>query len=628
MRSLWFTITLAIVTVIACATAGWNLMKGNLDVLFGAPPTERGQHLYSGFTRNDVKRIMLTGNGVNAQFVREGNIWTGVQPWKDRMDPRAAESIIAFTLGTTAEDAIPKEKLESHQLNLKDSSVNIRLEGDDGRPLAKYWLGGRTAWFGTDAQGEAVPTVFMRPRDKSRKQYIYAATGDIHPLFKDGFRRLRDHHPFLFNPLVTERIRIRGAEGELTLGRSAPNNPWRIVKPLDLPTEPEAVKKLLEGLFELRAYKVHDRDSVTLPSNGTSADSQQIAIKLFGQDQETVLEIYPPRADAGDRSFAVVSDRPQTVFELASKAETELVSLAQLPLSVNELRSATLARLNIAAIQGIVIESANGIPVTLTHAPKQAWLADIEGKTRPANERRLFDLLKAITESKVSAFVTDAATDFSPWGLDRPFLSVRFLARDSTAIEILFGRDKNGIAYATRAGSSSVAKIDEEIISRIAAQPYQWRDAKLWSLSGVNISGIDRTIAGKPTISLGYDFFNQAWTAKVNGADRTNDLDPNRANYLLKALEELEVNRWLPKGDAVAAGVLAHPQLTLSVLCRQKDDEGNFTGNTVQRLYIAPASNSTANQFYYGRLDSDTHPFIIDREALMKLVVDLFGDGS
>ncbi len=60
--------------------------------------------------------------------------------------------------------------------------------------------------------------------------------------------------PSTFNPLSLEKIRLRTDQGELTLARATPNSPWRIVKPLDLTTDPAAVKSLLEGLVTLGSH--------------------------------------------------------------------------------------------------------------------------------------------------------------------------------------------------------------------------------------------------------------------------------------------------------------------------------------------------------------------------------------
>jgi len=626
MRSPAFTFLLFILAFVLCGLVGWRLTQGSLDVVFGAPPTVEGELLYPGFKAAEVQRISLSANGVRAVFAcDERGLWQAEYPWKDRMDPRFAESIIGFTLGTRVAEVIPKDKIDSKQANFRDGQVGVLFESKDNRTLCKYVLGRKTAWKSTDpTTGEEVDTVFIRPLDKSRKNYIYACNGDIHPLFKDGFKYLRDHQPFLFRPDLLQRIRIRNAGGELTLGREAPGRPWRIIKPLDLPTDVTAMKRLLEGLLSLRAVKVSDRADVTLPASGPANGSDQIAIQLFGAATETILDILPPQSADAPTRLATVDDRPNAIFELPSKANADLVSLSALPLAVNDLRDSTLTNLNIASLKGILIEPAGRTPLLISKLPGKWVLGD--GENPPlANERRLFDLLKAVTETEVKAFVTDAATDFTPWGLDKPFLSLRFLAIDNQSLELSFGSDKQGVVYVTRRGTTSVMKVDDEVITRIATQPYQWRDSRLWALNSTDLKSLEIRRDTRPLVTLDYDFLDESWKAQRDGHDATSELDPSRANYLLGLLSNLSVNRWLPADYAAADKALLAPILSFTVKSQLTDAGGNDAGLGTKELVIAPAAEGENNRFYYGRITSDENPFVLDQETFDKLKVELFG---
>ncbi|NQX02151.1 DUF4340 domain-containing protein, partial [bacterium] len=494
MRSIGFTLILALFALLACGLAGWQWVEGNFNSVLGAPPVAIGQTVYSGFAPAEVKHIEVFRNGVTARFDLGKNGWQASQPWEDRMDPRAAVSIVNFTLGMRVEDFAARDDIDAQKAGLSTSGVDIRLEGDGHRPLARYKLGRQTPWQATVKDIEKpVPTVFVHPRDEDRKRFIYAATGDISPLFKDGFKFLRDHRPFYFNPVALQKIRIRAEQGELTLGRETPKSPWRLVKPLDLATDPKAMKALLEGLYELQALKITDRAAVTLPAIGSLTKSGQIALSSFGSEVETVLEIQPPESADAREVRATVSDRPDTIFSLPLKPEPNLVSLADLPLAVNDLRDPTLTNLNIQSLRGILIQPATGTEILISRTPPRPWMTTIAGQSDEANEERLFTLLKAVTEGRAIAFETDAATDFTPWGLQRPFLKLRFMGQDNQGIELAFGIDGKGGYFVNRLGSPSVMRIDPSLVAAIAIRPYEWKPARLWSLDRVNLMQIDRT---------------------------------------------------------------------------------------------------------------------------------------
>ena len=625
MRSIRSTLALAFAAALVCTVASWQWRLGNFDSVFGAPPTPVGQRLYDSFTPSQVKYLQVSGNGSTASFSLLANGWQASAPWTDRMDPRAAVAIINFTLGMRVEDFAREEKIEPPKAGLDDSAIQIRLEGADHQSLAKYQLGRVTPWK-AEVEGieQAVATVFVQPLDRKHRRHVYACTGDITALFKDGLKFLRDYRPFYFNPVTLRKIRIRAQQGDLTLGRETPTSPWRIVKPLDLPTDPAAIKSLLEGIFELQAVKVSDRATVTLPATDSAVKTSQIALESFSSETATVLEFFPPETADARQVKATVSDRPNTVFDLPLKPEPGAISLADLPLSVNDLRDPTLTHLNIQSLRGIAIQPATSPEIVISRDPPKPWQVASEGISGEANEENLYALLKAITTSRAIGFASDAATDFTPWGLDRPFLTLRLLGLDNHGLELHFGMDHQGRYFVNRLGTPTVMRIDPALVAAIAVRPYEWRHARLWSVDRVNLIAIERKSATAAPLVLKYKFIDESWQAEVNGQDRSATLDPARANFMLSVLEGLKVSRWLSPTDDAAATALASPSLTLTVIEKTVNEDGDFTGLANRQLTFAPAAAGPNPPFYYGRLNTDSHPFLLNLATYQKLADDLF----
>lgn len=628
MRSIPFTVALLLVALTVCGLAAWRIMEGSLDALFGAPPVPVGERLYDSFAPSEVARIRISANGLEADFEKSGNTWQALQPWADRMDPRYALGIIGFTLGLRVEDAAPAKEVELTETGLLESPLQIHLEDAKGATLARYRIGRRTPWKGESAEtGETIATVFIHPRERHLRSHVYIGTGDIIDLFKENGRFLRDHRPFHFNPAALERIRIRGTEGELTLGREDPQAPWRIIKPLELRTDSAAVTSLLEGLYELQAVGIAERPTVTLPTGSGTTPRRQIALMNFGSDEETVLEIHPPASPEAREALATVSDRPGTVFEIPIKPEPGLVSLADVPLTVNDLRDATLTRLNVAALREIIIHSATGSHIRLVRQPPQPWLIAIDGRVHEANEQRLYELLRGITSSRATGFETDAAsTDLSAWGLDRPILHLAFRGDSDQSIELNFGIDLRGNVFVHRPGTTSVMRVDPDLLSHITIQQHEWRHARVWNVNRVDLLEIERQIGSEEPLRLSYDDFFQTWQAEQAGENQTAVIDPNRANYLLAGLEELHASRWLPVGDADAAIALAKPVMMIAVTERQIDAEGQMAGIQRRDLRIAPVAGSSPPVAFHGQLSGELQTFLLDRETVEKLAVSLTGD--
>ena len=646
MRSIVFSFLLLLVTAGVAVVSVMSLRQGSLDEIFGSRFAEVGENLFKIEPEdvNRIRRIQVAGNGVQADCVFEKGIWRTTRPWQDRMDPRAAQDILQFTLGTRVVDIIPEGKLDTTKILLKEGTIGINIEDQDGKTLAKYLLGRKTEWTDRNPETkEENDTVFIQPGENNSGNYTYAATGDIHPIFKDGLRHLRDHHPFLLNPFALSAVRIQGSEGELLLSRADAASPWRITKPLELRTNPEAVRKLIEDLSKLRAFRVANRSEVTLPADGANG-RRRIAIKHFGQKEEVVLEIYPPKIPEADTLFAyaTVSDRPGAVFELplkplpgltdpvpeeAAAPAAALVSLAGLPDTVNERRNPMLTNIDPESIQGILITPSTGKETFLMREKGTSWSYRNEaGRMAPANEITLYRLLKAVTGTKVLGFVTDAAMDLTPYGLDRPSLSIRFTSFGGEGFELVFGRSLDGIWYAMRTGVPTVMKLDDQFIREISTHLYEWRQPQVWSIPQVDIKGIERIMEGRPPLFLEYDFYQQGWKAKVNGIDRSAELVTERANQLLKLLVGLQSQGWLAPDDEAANRALATPAMKFALAVATVDAQGERSGVAPRQLLIAPASDSPENRIFYCRVDADPYPFLLGVETVRRLAVDLFGD--
>ena len=626
MRSILLTLLLCLAAAAAVGLASWRWAGNDFESILGVPATLPGQLLYSSFKAEQVKFIEVSQNGVKAKFSLGPHGWQADSPWADRMDPRAAGAIISFTLGMKVEDFANTGEIDLQKAGLADNGTNIRLFDSQRARLAKYRLGRRTPWLAPaeTEDGLPVPTVFILVREGKRENQVYSCTGDITPLFKDGLKFLRDHRPFYFNPVALQKIRIRSAEGEFTLGRESPKMPWRLVKPLDLATDVEAVKSLISGIFELQALKLTDRAALTVANKGITTNSIEIAISSFGSEIETRLEIAPPEKPESGTAMATVSDRPETIFELPLKPGQEMVSLANLSLSLNELRDSTLTNLNIQSLRAIAILPATGSEILISRTPPQPWMATFGGVAQVANEERLFTLLKAVTEARASGFETDAATDFTPWGLDRPFLKLRFLGLDDQVLELAFGIDSRGDYFVNRSGTPSVMRVDPALISSIAVRPYEWRSSRLWSVDRNQLFALTLSKNAQEPLVLKYNFFDDTWAATQAGKDLSSELDPSRAGYLLGILEGLKISRWLAPGDDAAINALAAPVLSFTLVEKASDDFGDATGELITRtVHLAPNVQAGTPGFYYGRMDSDENPFLLDLETFNKLSIDL-----
>ena len=641
MRSPLITLSLALATAFMCGLAAWSIQRGNLDEIFGAPRATPGDLLYPEFQPESVTRIQISSGGINATIVRNDGGWKIQQPWDDRADSRAVASILQFAQALRVEDAGDVAETDRSATGIQPGGVRIRLLDDDDQRLADFSVGARAPWMASvvadsdTGETELVPTTFVETRDRGRRSHVYICAGDISPLFRDGLRFLRDHRPFFFNPANIEKIRLDAPEGELSLARQSPTHPWRITKPLELSTDVRAMRGLLQGLVDLQAVRVGD--SATTPDTEPAAGPRtRIGLARFTPEgtpsEEIVLSIRLPEDPEERTANATVSDRPGAVFRIPVKPEPDLVSLADLPLSVNSLRDPTLTNLNFASLATIAIRPITGTEIHISREANQPsnWTTSILDQDQnpiesfPANEQRLLELLNAVTTSRAISFETDAAVDLSPWGLDRPVLTLAFLSYDHQLLELKFGIDDRGGLFVNRQGSSTVSRLDLAFLDAVPLRTFEWRQARVWSISKVDLTRLVRIRSGMPPELLEYDWLDESWTAQRGGEDATPELVQSRANFLLDRLEGLENDRWLAADNVAALTALADPLLRISVFENEIDDLGDVIGETRRDIGFALAPDHPG--FFYGIRLGDPHPFLIAHDVVSSLAISVFDD--
>ncbi|MEN9991928.1 MAG: hypothetical protein RLZZ224_1630 [Verrucomicrobiota bacterium] len=622
------------------ALTGIYLIRGNLDQIFGVPPTPIGERLYSDFTPQEITQIDLSSNDARASFTRVNGVWMMTSPVKDRMDPRWAKTLIDFTLSTRAADVIPNEKIDNTQAGLTDGMISVRLGDAQGKARARFIVGRRTGWrhFDADTQ-ETVPTIFLQPRDRSRKSHIYACTGDIRAIFKESFRFFRDHQPFLFAPSQLEKIHVKSAASEFVLEGHGARVPWRITKPQKLATEAQEMKKLIEsGLFSLRAIRLIDRAKINLPTNQDAVDLS-ITLHCHGHEQPVTLLVYPPADDKATTVFATVSDRPGTVFELPLRPYPDLVSLSELPLrNYNELRSQKLIDLDQKNLKAIDILPRQQEEIHLQRPPRGIWqLHPIDAPPMDLNEAALYQFLKIIKEAKVAGFITDSAfltedaQELVTYGLHEPQLTLRFVSQRDEVTQLRFGITKEGSLCAhcdTPDTKNTIVKMPDDFLSRLPLRTRQWKDTRLLAIAPMDFVNLERTLPNQAPLQLSYRDRDETWEATQNGENISGKINPSRAAKLLEVLGDLRVNRWISATDSDALQALEKPAMTMKLICRQLNAFGESTGLSNKTLEITPVSQQGTSQFFYGRFSDTSELFVIDRRTALLLALDLFAESD
>ncbi|MCP5536438.1 MAG: DUF4340 domain-containing protein [Akkermansiaceae bacterium] len=636
-----FTIFLAALALILSGLSMVFMGSEYRNAIFGIPPLAPGEKLFQVEELDKATQITLTNSdGDESTFKVDGHYWKAVRPWEDRADPIFIKFLIQFTARLEVKEVIPREDLELKDFGLRDGHVRVTMRDNKGKVICDYLIGRPTAWSIPSEDGKtSQPTLFIRLADKKRNDNIYVCGEDsansVHTLFLNKFARFRDHHPFHFSPKYLDKIRVQNDDGEVVVSRKDLASAWKITKPLELRIDPTALTTLFKDLAKLTALKVEDRASVTLPTGeNNTTQAREIAIHFAGEQDETVLRIYPPAKEGDTYALATVSDRPDAVFQLPLTAATVIpgaTSLSQLQTGVNDLRSKTMTHLNGPQLKTIILRPGGRMPIMLQRTKQTTWRVLRMKGWEEANQDAVIDLMTAVTRDKVQKFVTDAATDLKPYGLDTPFLQIGFTSFNNARMFISFGRDKaTDNIYAHIIGRPNIWQISNETLMKIALNSWQWRTAHVWHVPRMDVEKISIRRKGAPVVELGYDHFAAKWTALRDQVESTAELNPNRANKLLGHLGSIKTKKWIGPMHPQAMKALEQPDTIISVTIRRVNDQGQDLLPIIKTLRI---THTPGGLIHFAKIDTlpsgadnddDTSYFLLDPQTVKNLQVDLF----
>ncbi|MCB1093688.1 MAG: DUF4340 domain-containing protein, partial [Verrucomicrobiae bacterium] len=250
--------------------------------------------------------------------------------------------------------------------------------------------------------------------------------------FEDPVTALRDRHLFLAPADQVVQITVRTPKGEIEMKRKIvpPVADWTLTKPLQTLADRKGIEALLAGLAAIRVESVLASGDLPGPAPRPVPDgSVVLELWRYGVDTPLTLFLSPPKTPSTETDpeskeppliEARVSDRP-AVFLVRSRL------LETLPATPNGFRDPHLARIPPQVVFGIAIESRGNPPVVLKTArtPEGVrWFSQRNGTEEAANEVQIFELIKAINEEEVIAFVSDTADRLAEFNLDPPALQI------------------------------------------------------------------------------------------------------------------------------------------------------------------------------------------------------------
>ncbi len=426
------TVILALIAALMITASVFLTIDGNLAKLTGWYRVTPGMPLFTQEHSSQLPQVTwmrISDLHDVVECAKDNNgTWWITKPFRDKLNPTAAEYILSFTANAHIVDTLPIN--ENTRKSMRDFGVEsdpctitlkVPVSERDMTTVARFTLGKKAPWLADKGDGKTVgQTTYLRTDFYGDDDRVHVVTGNITSLFASGLKQLRDPMPLRFDPNKLCRIHIKG-EGShpLTLHREDEKSQW-ILNTVNNSTvaEQENAAKLMLMLCQLSAIRVQNASEVKLPDK----PQYTIELQLKGEKSPRILKLYAPfppeNAVTTSRThcYATVNDR-NVVFTLQAEPKIRRkggfaaivngvyslpvlpadqmaecrglndIYTADMPLKLEDLRSRKLATFDERDVESVLIRSRHSqYPVRLCLIPgvresnvQDAWTVEAQG---------------------------------------------------------------------------------------------------------------------------------------------------------------------------------------------------------------------------------------------------------
>ena len=557
----------------------------------------------------EVKIASASGIIILKRDLKDKDNWNMTAPVNDRADAKQVEELLTTLINLKKQQDIKGENAPSLEtMGLNEPGLELTLTATDGKKLG-------VLKFGNDAG--FVDSIYAQ----WEKETPFACWSDARVLAEVAHDALRDIRLLAIPVENMWRIKVQqGTEAALVVEGKPEASPWIITKPLRTGANPDAVSERRSLIANLSASGFIDTpDSEVTAAFATGSKT----VSVWRRAITGAVRLQLAKSPDGKTGYAKVSDRTP-VFRIDPKL------IDDIGINPNDLRDKRLMPFNPKSVLAIEINAKPDHKVSLMQ-DNNGWQVIESGKKTQANRQRVYRMLKALSVEQVRDFMADAAIELSPYGLDKPTLSLTITTiqqdpenptKDDGSPNLISAAKtllvKGQIAknqdiieyYATVKGSGTVVRLSPAFPPIIPIRPLDFKTLYLWpSFNLANLRSIKTSKPPQPELNLEYFHETNEWTGKLAGEDISARIDTGQALKLAQQLSlPIRATRWLSKNPGDGEIALLNPIRRIEfVLADAKGEQYPY------KIDIAPINPDGANTLFYARVNNNPEMCVIDR---------------
>jgi hypothetical protein len=525
------------------------------------------------FDRDKISKISIRTNDTKIDLEKRGGVWFMEKPVQDRADSMAVAQLFTTAESLKSEEAIPTEKKSGE----KD-------------PLREFGLGGpETRLIFT---GDKKPVEILFGKDTAVEGKLYVRLDDsktAHVIGNDLKNQIskkpdefRDHKLTSVLSTQVHKVVIKTKAGEIAVEKKDAH--WSLTKPFKARGNDQKIGDLIAQAANARVDSFV-ADSANLGSLGLQEPRGSVALSIEGGKEHVVLQIGAPLEKENEKTYVKLSTR-SSVLVVPSSLDSLLDT------KPNDVRDRNLLRVESDIVDRITIEGSGREKIVLARK-EESWVRKVDGKDQAINVAAARKLLGELQNAQVADFVADVATELPKYGLDQPAVKVTLssYASENTAdtnagekpiVAVLFGKTEGEAVYAKLDEEPFVVSVPKGLLDFVMADALQWQDLAIYKHKAEDLTGLEITREGQPTITLERDKDKNWALAKGDGK-----VNQTNAQSLANTLASLRAVRWA--GAPTPEQGLAQPKITVSFKTAGGGGKLLIGAETPERLSFATA---------------------------------------
>lgn len=431
---------------------------------------------------------------------RTNNAWILTKPFSYPALPAAIEALLDALQNLPGQSYISAEDLKNRPGSDKEfgfDSPQVSVIFQQGGYRGQLLIGKRTA-LGDEVFLQVVGTEGLFVVDAALLNYFPRTANDWrNPVF------------VALQNISFDRISVTNAGKVFELQCDSANKHWRMSQPIKARADNTRIEDVLRRLNNARVEQfVSDNARTDMESLGLQPPELALG---FAQGTNELLSLQFGKSPTNDpgRVFAKVAGQNSVVLVSGQMVSPWRVS------TYNDFRERHLVSAQLADIRQIEIHGSENF--ILQRQPNGSWqIAGAENSNPDAGA--VLELIRDLNNLEVTQFTTDAATDvdFRDHGLAPPVRqyilrsATVFGGTNSTATattnvilaEIHFGSTNENKVFARRTDENYIYAVNASDFQTLPSAGWQFRDRRIWNLSGSNITKITVRQNGKTSEML------------------------------------------------------------------------------------------------------------------------------